>query len=139
MNMKKVLVIIAVVIIAAVGLWILLPDSSNANTTNQTPEAQSQLNPAQTAVAGVKSGTAYIYDVRTPEEFATKHVEGAINFNVETMQSGELPPVAKDSTIYVYCRSGNRSNQAAAILKTNGFTNVTDLGGLDDLSKAGVL
>ena len=135
--MKKIFIGIFIFVIALVGIWIIFPDNSSTSTDNQT--SQQQPNTAQAAVVAAKNGGAYIYDVRTPEEFSTKHVDAAINFNVEDMQAGSLPNVAKDSEIYVYCRSGNRSNQAKQILESSGFTNVTDLGGLTDLQQAGVL
>jgi rhodanese-related sulfurtransferase len=128
--MKKVLVIIIPVILAIVTVvWFMAPD--NTASSNQP-------NTAQTAVASAEQGTAYLYDVRTSEEFEAKHVDNATNFDVEKMKAGTLPSVPKDSTIYVYCRSGNRSAEASQILKANGFTNVTDLGGLDELKNAGV-
>lgn len=80
---------------------------------------------------------AKLYDVRTAEEFAAGHFAQATNFPVETMQAGTLPDVAKDTTIYVYCRSGNRSAQATIALKNAGYTNVTDLGGLSDVEAIG--
>ena len=80
---------------------------------------------------------AKLYDVRTVEEFAAGHFANATNFPVETMQAGTLPDVAKDTQIYVYCRSGNRSGQATTLLKNAGFTNVTDLGGLSAVEAMG--
>jgi rhodanese-related sulfurtransferase len=130
--MKKIMPIIAaVLVLGAVLFWFITPENT-ASSSSTTP------NPAQTAVAAAANGTAFLYDVRTPEEFATKHVDNAINFDVEKMKVGTLPNVPKDSTIYVYCRSGNRSAQATQILRANGFTNVSDLGGLDELKNAGV-
>lgn len=135
--MKKLLIIIALVAIAATGLWLFVPD----NSAQSVPQPTSQLsdNPAQRAIKELQNNTAIIFDVRTPEEFAARHITGAQNFNIETIQAGNLPNVPKESTIYVYCRSGNRSNQAKEILESNGFSNVTDLGGLTDLENAGVL
>ncbi len=80
---------------------------------------------------------AKLYDVRTTEEFAAGHFANATNFPVETMQAGTLPDVAKDTQMYVYCRSGNRSAQATTLLKNAGFTNVTDLGGLSAVEAMG--
>ena len=53
------------------------------------------------------------------------------------MQAGKLPDVAKDTKIYVYCHSGNRSGQATTILKNAGYTNVIDLHGLADVQTIG--
>lgn len=129
--MKKILIIVGIIIAAAVVFWFFAPESTPTETSDKP-------NTAQVAVASAANGTAYLYDVRTPEEFASKHVDNAVNFDVELMKTGNLPQIPKDSAVYVYCRSGNRSAQATAILKSNGFTNVTDLGGLDDLKNAGV-
>ena len=43
----------------------------------------------------------------------------------------------KDTKIYLYCRSGNRSATAQQLLQKQGYTNVIDLGGLGDLTKLG--
>lgn len=79
------------------------------------------------------AGGALLLDVRTPSEFAAGHAKGAVNLDSVDIQSGKSPEVSKDTKIYVYCRSGNRSAQVASILKSRGFTNVVDLGGLSDI------
>lgn len=78
-------------------------------------------------------------DVRTPEEYASGHVEGAINIPHTEMDAryGELEAY-EDSEIVVYCRSGRRSGIAQDILESEGFGNVTNGGGLSDLARRGV-
>ena len=78
-----------------------------------------------------------LLDVRTAEEFDSGHFAGAINLDVEDIIAGKLPDAAKDTQLYVYCRSGNRSAQAVSLLKQAGFTNITDLGGLTDVESIG--
>ena len=80
---------------------------------------------------------AKLYDVRTSEEYNAGHFDKAILWPVEDMEKGKLPDVPKDTKLYVYCRSGNRSSQAAAILKDAGYTNIADLGGLPDVQEIG--
>lgn len=70
-----------------------------------------------------------LIDVRTREEFQTGHIPGAVLNPVGEIGT-RLPDVAKDFPVVVYCRSGNRSAQAAGILKRAGYTNVTDFGGI---------
>jgi phage shock protein E len=70
-----------------------------------------------------------LIDVRTPEEFATGHISGAINIAVEELAS-RLAEVPNDQPIIVYCRSGNRSAAAARILIDAGYPVVYDLGGI---------
>jgi phage shock protein E len=75
----------------------------------------------------VQSG-ARLVDVRTPGEFATGHIPGAINIPVQQLDArmAELEP--KDSAVVLYCRSGQRSGNAARALKRAGFELVHDLG-----------
>lgn len=78
----------------------------------------------------------YLLDVRTPSEFAGGQIAGADNISVTDLEArvSELPT---DKPIVVYCRSGNRSAQAANILKQAGFTGVYDLGGISSWQSAG--
>lgn len=74
-----------------------------------------------------------VLDVRTPEEYAEAHIPGAINVPNETIGDdaiAELPDKAQ--LIMVYCRSGNRSKQAAQKLADQGYTNVVEFGGIND-------
>lgn len=86
--------------------------------------------------ADIKNG-AQLIDVRTAEEFSVGHFDGAINLPLDKIQSGEYPTVDKSTTLYVYCRSGNRSAQAKQLLEKAGFSKVKDLGGLSDVEKLG--
>ena len=74
-----------------------------------------------------------ILDVRTPEEFADKHIPGAINIPNETIGTDEILELPdKDQLILVYCRSGNRSKQASEKLVALGYTNIVEFGGIND-------
>ena len=78
-------------------------------------------------------GNYIILDVRRADEFAAGHIPGAINIANEDIQSD--PPAAlpdRDSLIYIYCRSGNRSKQAAAKLAAMGYTHIIEFGGILD-------
>ena len=74
---------------------------------------------------------AVLVDVRTPQEFAEGHLEGAVNIPVESADfAAQVAAIAAGGQIDLYCRSGNRSSQAAALLDGSGLT-VVDLGGYD--------
>lgn len=83
---------------------------------------------------GLAEGTIVI-DVRTPEEFATGHLEGALNINVQSpdfmAQVSELDPEAE---YFIYCRSGNRSGQAISQMANMGFTSMINGGSVEDAS-----
>lgn len=80
-----------------------------------------------TAKQLVKDG-ARLIDVRSPEEYATKHIEGAVNIPVDAIAGQDLGP--KDAPIVLYCGSGRRAARAAAKLREKGYTRVENLGGM---------
>lgn len=73
-----------------------------------------------------------ILDVRTAQEFASGHIPGAALLPNETIGTEDIPLLPdKDQLILVYCRSGNRSKQAAEKLAQLGFTNIVEFGGIN--------
>ena len=88
---------------------------------------------ATTEAAAQPAAESILLDVRDVEEFASGHLPDAVNipFNDGTLaaQISELDP---NASYRVYCRSGNRSGQAVALMLDAGFTNVVDLGGLEE-------
>ena len=87
----------------------------------------------EAARALVTKQGAVLVDVRTPEEFARGHVDGALNVPVGELESTLATfPANKDQNVVVYCGSGRRSAKAAAILTKAGFTKVNDLGGMSN-------
>jgi len=73
---------------------------------------------------------ALVADVRTPEEFAALHFKGAVNIPLGEIEMKLDEFGDRDGLIILYCRTGNRSGQAKAILERNGFKNVINAGGL---------
>lgn len=76
----------------------------------------------------VVSGGASLVDVRTPEEYAAKHVDGAKNIPVDEIDT-RLSEIPKDKPVVVYCHSGARSATAAKVLRGAGY-DVIDIGGM---------
>ena len=88
---------------------------------------------AEEAAAMMEEESGYlILDVRTAEEYIQKHIPGAINVPNETIGSTapeQLPD--REQLILIYCRSGNRSKQAADKLAALGYTNIVEFGGIN--------
>ena len=64
-----------------------------------------------------------IIDVRTQEEWATGHLQGAIRIGIADPDfRNQLEQLSKDGDYYIYCRSGNRAGQAIDIMRELGFT-----------------
>ena len=89
---------------------------------------------AEDAYQMMRGADAYILlDVRTGEEFAEKHIDGAALIpydEIGARAAAELPD--KNVLILLYCRSGRRSEIAANDLVAMGYTNVYDFGGIID-------
>ena len=82
-----------------------------------------------------QEGDYIILDVRREDEFLQGHIPGAIhvaNESIVDTRPEELPDL--NQTIYVYCRSGNRSKQASQKLAEMGYTNIIEFGGIVDWS-----
>ena len=87
------------------------------------------------AVVGLSTESVLI-DVRSPEEFAEGHLEGAININVESPEFGsEIWQLDPDKEYLVYCRSGRRSEIALKQMESMGL-NVANLGSVSEASVA---
>ena len=74
---------------------------------------------------------AVLLDVRTVDEYRQGHIDGSLNIplqNIHTVKNN-IPDL--DKPIYVHCLSGARSAQATSVLKSMGYTNVTDIGGIN--------
>jgi len=84
-----------------------------------------------------------IIDVRTPAEFASGHLDGAVNIDVQSPDfAAQIMELDPNGEYFVYCRSGNRSGQAIAQMNQMGFNgenltnggsvqNASDLSGID--------
>lgn len=126
MKNKKLIFILLFVIIVGAGIFIFMSTSSNEiqYVKITSSEAKEIID---------NDNNVIIVDVRTNDEYATGHIEGAICIPNETIsnQVSDLLP-DKDQEILVYCRSGNRSKQAAFKLIDLGYKNVKDFGGIID-------
>jgi len=79
-------------------------------------------------VERLRAAGAFILDVRTPEEFALGHIEGAANIS-NTILRSRLAEVPRDRFVLVYCGVGIRGYLAERILRQNGWTEVANLSG----------
>lgn len=105
--------------------------NTSVSTESQNSYIQIQMDEAITMME--EEIDYIILDVRTPEEFAEKHIPGAVNVPNESIGTEEIKELPnKDQLILVYCRSGNRSKQASEKLVALGYTNVYEFGGIND-------
>lgn len=111
-GIKNTLLIVIVAVLAACGS--AQKDTGNSESTTISPlEFQ----------AKIASGEVTLLDVRTPDEYASNHIEGADNINVRDASFGDkIALLDKTKPVLVYCKSGNRSSTAKNAIQTLGFT-----------------
>jgi len=79
------------------------------------------------------AGGARLIDVRGADEFGVKHIDGAENAPVETIDDTDLG--SKDTPLVLYCSSGARSARAATTLRSKGYKHVYELGAMSNWDK----
>lgn len=123
---NKKLLIFVISVIAAAGIFIFV-NNGNDKAVYQKIDAQE----AKEIIDN--NDDIIILDVRTLSEFNSGHIKGAVclpNESITDQPLDELPD--KKQEILIYCRSGNRSEQAARKLLKLGYQNVKDFGGIID-------
>lgn len=134
---RKWIITLAVAIVVVAGGAALLTQNA-ACCAAQTASAVQDIAPAQYQQQFAQAAAPHLLlDVRTPEEFNSGHIPGAVNISVETL-ADRLSEVPRDQPVVVYCRSGNRSATAAQILAEAGYADVYDLGGITTWAAQGL-
>jgi len=79
-----------------------------------------------------KDKNIVLLDVRTTDEHRQARIKGSINVPLDRIPVSLAQKVAdKNARIFVYCLSGGRSSQACQWMEQNGYTNVTNIGGIN--------
>lgn len=113
-----------VVVLVVLTIWLISPVMAAGD-----PEAAKQAWPM------IESG-ALVIDVRSAEEFADGHLDGAININWDDTDA-LIKAIGSDKQrpVVFYCRSGNRAGKAIAHLKLGGYNNIYNATGLGALKE----
>jgi len=109
------------------GVWLMAPVLAPVMAAGGDPEA------AKKAWPMIESG-ALLIDVRSDEEFAQGHLDGALH--IEWDKTDALAAAIghdKQREVVLYCRSGNRVGKAIAALETRGYSNIYNATGLEAL------
>ena len=128
--MNKTIYVILIIIAIVVGV-ILMLNKKDKNIDNEVIIKHVSMDDIVEIMNENKN--YIILDVRTIAEYNEGHIPNAICIPNETIGSNiinELPD--KEQLILVYCRSGNRSKQAAEKLRKLGYTNLIEFGGIID-------
>ncbi len=114
-------------------LLLLLLTGCGGTTSNTSPESSYQQISQEEAKEMMDTQDVIILDVREQDEYDSGHIPGAILLPVGTIDEETAAEVIpeKDSTVLVYCRSGNRSKTASSALAELGYTNIYEFGGIN--------
>lgn len=119
-------------VVAATSL-VMVGCGGDTEVPEATPGEVTTIDSAEGS-ALIEQGDVLVIDVRTVEEYRGGHLVGAQSIPVEdeALWAERTAPLDRDQPTIVYCRSGRRSAAAAQMLVDMGFTQVYDLGGVED-------
>ncbi|MDA3901136.1 MAG: rhodanese-like domain-containing protein [Spirochaetes bacterium] len=99
-----------------------------ANSSNESVVHLGALDAADLIDKNENNKSFIILDIRTPGEYQSGHIEGAVNINFSSSQFAEnLEVLDKDKSYLIYCRSGNRSYSSLSVFKRLEFKEVFHL------------
>lgn len=129
--MSKQFIKVGIIVLAIIlGIFYIVSKQDTQMSYQLLPvtEFQSKLSETPNAV---------LLDVRTPEEFNSGHLEGAVNIDFENSTfASEIQKLDKEKSYFIYCRSGSRSAGAVSLMKKEGIKNIFELkGGLISVSQ----
>ena len=97
----------------------------------QAKSAYKTITPTEAKQKTAADKKIILLDVRTIEEYAEKHIAGTMLIPLDKLQNDVLKKIPnKNSTVFIYCRSGRRSKIAADMMLDMGYINIYDLGGI---------
>lgn len=138
MKKKYPVISTVLIIVLAVALIITVYIMKNKNCesagTQKVSQSYVKLAPVVAKASLENDKSIILLDVRTEQEYNEKHLPGSLlipDFELAQRAEKELPD--KDAVIFIYCRSGNRSRTSAIKLLEMGYTQVYDIGGINDL------
>ena len=114
-------------------LLLLLLTGCGGTASNSSSENDYQQISQEEAKEMMDTQDVIILDVREQDEYDSGHIPGAVLLPVGTIDEETAAEVIpeKDSTVLVYCRSGNRSKTASSALAERGYTNIYEFGGIN--------
>lgn len=128
-------------LILLIGTGLSCSKPADKKTLEESSAVVAETISAAEFLSGIKSTEkAVVLDVRTPEEFASGAIEGAMNIDFRAPDfESKIETLDKDAPYYIYCASGRRSSGALELMSAHQFRQVYNLsGGITQWSKDGL-
>lgn len=110
---------------------LLLAFSIFVSACSQQQGAGGKLSPDEFEKLISTTPNAQVVDVRTPDEYASGHVAGAVNMDINSADfADKINALDKTKPVFVYCLSGGRSAGAVSVMQKNGFTTIYEMPGM---------
>jgi len=134
MNKKLIGSVFALIIIIGLVWYINAGNNKEREHHDDDSVAVHEIYPGDLVEKIKRNEDIIILDVRTIEEYKEIHLENSLLLPVQEMSQQSLAEIglgenAKDKEIYIYCRSGNRSQTAYNIMESLGYTNIKSVAG----------
>jgi len=132
MNPKRLVLLVSLAFALAGQSFLVAAETSS-------PREVKYLDAAAAAEVLTENPDVVVLDVRTPGEFSSGHIKGAVNVDFYTDDfEATIGKLATDKTYLVHCASGGRSSKALATLSVLGFESVIHLdGGFNEWERTG--
>ncbi|WP_112479627.1 rhodanese-like domain-containing protein [Vibrio variabilis] len=95
---------------------------------NSTVQTNTTLNDNTTGGTESSAAKQYLIDVRSPQEFASGHIEGSLNVPLQMIFAVANSDIQPQDNLVVYCASGMRASQAVQVLESMGYRNIVNAG-----------
>ena len=115
--MKKLIILMLIVIVLITGCGVKENGMISVEEVNEIVENYESYD------------NVYVLDVREVDEYESGHIKNSVNIPLGSLTTIDYD---KNAKIIVYCRSGNRSKTAKELLEKLGYTNVYDMGGINN-------
>lgn len=115
--MKKISLFVGILVVMVIFIFVITSEKDEITKID-----------AETLQNKLENEEITLLDVREVSEYEGGHIEGAVNAPLSSLDANQLS-YPKDEPIYVICRSGNRSAQAASQLQDAGYTEIYNVSG----------
>ena len=115
--MKRIFLFVGVLALMAIFIFVITSEKDGITRID-----------VKTLLNKLENEEITLLDVRESSEYEGGHIEGAVNAPLSSLDANQLS-YPRDEPIYVICRSGNRSAQAASQLQDAGYTEIYDVSG----------